>query len=292
MLEKYKEIERSIITSYRERIWNRFLEAINTYDLIQEGDKIAVCISGGKDSMLLAKCFQELHAHGNIKFEVVYLVMNPGYNEENKQKIIDNAELLHIPITMFETQIFEHVEQIDKHPCFICAKMRRGHLYKKAKELGCNKIALGHHFNDVIETILIGMFYGSQVQTMMPKLPSTFHEGMELIRPLYLVREADIISWQEKNELTFIKCACKFTKENTAENEEKSKRAKVKKLIKELKNDYKNIDINIFRSVEDVNLDTIISYKLEGKSHHFLDDYYSRKRNKEQKFYDDSEKYS
>ena len=292
MLEKYQEVERSIITSYRKRIWNRFLEAINTYELIQDGDKIAVCISGGKDSMLLAKCFQELHAHGKIKFDVVYLVMNPGYNEENKQKIIENAEILHIPITMFETQIFEHVEKIDKHPCFICAKMRRGHLYKKAKELGCNKIALGHHFNDVIETILIGLFYGSQVQTMMPKLPSTFHPGMELIRPLYLVREADIISWQEKNELTFIKCACKFTKEHTGENEEKSKRAKVKKLIKELKKDYKNIDINIFRSVEDVNLDTIISFKSEGKSHHFLDDYYSRKRNKEQKFYDDSEKYS
>ena len=289
-MEKYKEIERSLITSYRKKIWNRFIEAINVYDMIQDGDKIAVCISGGKDSMLLAKCFQELYNHGKRNFELVFLVMNPGYNEINKQKIISNAELLNIPITMFETEIFEHVARIDKHPCFICARMRRGHLYKKAKELGCNKIALGHHFDDVIETILIGMFYGSQVQTMMPKLPSTFHPGMELIRPLYFVRESDIISWAQRNNLEFIRCACKFTEESTID-EEKSKRAKMKKLIKELKRDYKNVDINIFRSVEDVNLDTIISYKKEGVTHHFLDDYYTRKRNKELKFYEEEKKY-
>ena len=231
-MERYKEIERSLITSYRKKIWNRFIEAINVYDMIQDGDKIAVCISGGKDSMLLAKCFQELYNHGKRNFELVFLVMNPGYNEINKQKIISNAELLNIPITMFETEIFEHVARIDKHPCFICARMRRGHLYKKAKELGCNKIALGHHFDDVIETILMGMFYGSQVQTMMPKLPSTFHPGMELIRPLYLVRESDIISWAQRNNLEFIRCACKFTEESTID-EEKSKRAKMKKHLKE-----------------------------------------------------------
>lgn len=278
-MEKYQEIERSIITSYRKKIWNRFIEAINEYDMIQDGDKIAVCISGGKDSMLLAKCFQELEAHGRKNFEVVYIVMNPGYNEENKQKIIENAKLLNIPINMFETDIFEHVERIDKHPCFICARMRRGHLYKKAKELGCNKIALGHHFDDVIETVLMGMFYGAQMQTMMPKVLSTFHPGMELIRPLYLVREADILSWQKKHELEFIRCACKVTEKVNAEDDEKSKRAKMKKLIKELKKDYKNIDINIFRSAQNVNLDTVISYMVEGNTHHFLDDYYTRKRN-------------
>ena len=290
-MERYQEIERSLITSYRKRIWNRFLKAITEYDLIQDGDKIAVCISGGKDSMLLAKCFQELARHGKYHFEVVYLVMNPGYQEINKQKIIENAKLLNIPITMFETEIFSHVERIEKHPCFICARMRRGHLYKKAKELGCNKIALGHHFDDVIETILMGMFYGSQVQTMMPKLPSTFHPGMELIRPLYLVREADILSWKEKNHLEFIQCACKFTEDNSRGDEEKSKRAKMKKLIQQLKKDYKNIDVNIFRSMENVNLDTVISYKSEGVTHHFLEDYYTKKRNKEQKFYDDTGKY-
>ena len=290
-MERYQEIERSLITSYRKKIWNRFVEAIGTYDMIQDGDKIAVCISGGKDSMLLAKCFQELYNHGKRNFELVFLVMNPGYNEANKQKIIDNAKLLNIPITMFETEIFEHVTRIEKHPCYICARMRRGHLYKKAKELGCNKIALGHHFDDVIETILMGMFYGAQVQTMMPQLPSTFHPGMELIRPLYLVREADILSWKEKNGLEFIQCACKFTEDCAIHDDDKSKRAKMKKLIKELKKDYRNIDINIFRSVEEVNLDTIISYKTEGVTHHFLDDYYTRKRNKEQKFYDDTGKY-
>ncbi len=192
-MERYQEIERSIMTTYRKKIWNQFTKGIREFDMIQSGDKIAVCISGGKDSMLLAKCMQELQRHGKIDFELVFLVMNPGYNEINKQKIISNAKLLNIPITMFESNIFEVVEKIDDHPCYICARMRRGHLYRKAKELGCNKIALGHHFDDVVETILIGMLYGSQMQTMMPKLHSTFHEGMELIRPLYYVKEENII---------------------------------------------------------------------------------------------------
>ena len=193
-MERYQEIERSIMTTYRKKIWNQFTKGIREFDMIQSGDKIAVCISGGKDSMLLAKCMQELQRHGKIDFELVFLVMNPGYNEINKQKIISNAKLLNIPITMFESNIFEVVEKIDDHPCYICARMRRGHLYRKAKELGCNKIALGHHFDDVVETILIGMLYGSQMQTMMPKLHSTFHEGMELIRPLYYVKEENIIT--------------------------------------------------------------------------------------------------
>ncbi|MBP3255200.1 MAG: tRNA 2-thiocytidine biosynthesis protein TtcA [Clostridia bacterium] len=274
-LEKYKEIEKSIMTTYRKRIWNKFTKSIRDYDMIQDGDKIAVCISGGKDSFLMAKCFQELKRHGKINFEVVYMVMNPGYNEENKQKIISNAELLNIPITMFESNIFNCVYKIDNNPCYICARMRRGYLYKKARELGCNKIALGHHFDDVIETILMGMLYGSQIQTMMPKLHSTFHEGMELIRPLYWVKEESIISWVNRNNLEFLQCACRFTEEYIKNDNEdgKSKREEVKKLIKSLKQNYDNIDINIFRSVENVNLNTIISYKKDGKTHHFLDDY-------------------
>lgn len=277
-LTRSEQIERTLITGYRKKIWNRFLEAINEYHMIADGDKIAVCISGGKDSMLLAKCFQELKAHGKFNFDVEYLVMNPGYAEENRQRIIENAKLLNIPITMFETHVFEHVEKIEKHPCFICAKMRRGHLYRKAKELGCNKIALGHHFDDVVETILIGLFYGAQYQTMMPKVKSTYHEGMELIRPLYLVREQDILSWVKKNELEFINCACKITKKEV-DDANASKRAEVKQLVAELKKKYKNIDVNIFRSAQGVSLDTVLSYKLEGVEHNFLDDYYTRKRN-------------
>lgn len=277
-LTRVEQIERTLITGYRKKIWNRFLEAINEYQMIQDGDKIAVCVSGGKDSMLLAKCFQELKVHGKINFEVVYLMMNPGYSKEHEEKIQKNIELLNIPVTTFETRVFEHVDKIEKHPCFICAKMRRGHLYRKAKELGCNKIALGHHFDDVVETILIGMFYGAQYQTMMPKVMSTYHEGMELIRPLYLVREQDIISWMKKNELEFITCACKVTKKEIGDANA-SKRAEVKRLIAELKKKYKNIDVNIFRSAQSVSLDTVLSYKLEGKEHNFLDDYYTRERN-------------
>lgn len=229
---------------------------------------------GGKDSMLLAKCFQELKRHGKMDFELVFLVMNPGYSEKNKQKIIDNANLLNIPITMFETNIFESIDRIDDHPCYVCARMRRGYLYKKAQSLGCNKIALGHHFDDVIETVLMGMMYGAQMQTMMPKLHSTFHEGMELIRPLYYVKEADIISWQNRNNLDFIKCACKITeKKETSKDEIGSKRDEIKQLIAELRKKYKNIDMNIMRSTQNVNLNTIISYTQNGKTHHFLDNY-------------------
>ena len=278
-MERYEEIEKSIMTTYRKRIWNKFTKSIRDYDLIQDGDKIAVCISGGKDSMLMAKCFQELKRHGKIDFDVVYLVMNPGYNEENKQKIISNAELLNIPITMFESNIFNCVYKIDNNPCYICARMRRGYLYKEAKKLGCNKIALGHHFDDVIETILMGMLYGSQIQTMMPKLHSTYHEDMELIRPMYWVKEESIISWVNRNNLEFIQCACRFTEEYTKNDnaDGKSKREEVKRLIKSLKENYKNIDINIFRSVENVNLNTIISYKKDDVVHHFLDDYDKKK---------------
>lgn len=271
-MERYKEIERTIITKYRKDIWNKFTKGITEYDMIQDGDKIAVCISGGKDSMLMAKCFQELKRHGKNNFDLEFLVMNPGYNELNKQKIISNAEILNIPITMFETDIFDRVENIDDHPCYLCARMRRGHLYEKAKELGCNKIALGHHFNDVIETILMGMFYGAQVQTMMPKVCSTSHPGMQLIRPLYFVREEDIIRWANRNDLDFIKCACKVTAKS-ANDCENSKREEMKNLIKKLKENYENIDVNIFNSVKNVNLDTIISYRKKDNYHHFLDDY-------------------
>lgn len=274
-MERYEEIERTIIKNYHKKIWTKFIKGIQEFDMIQDGDKIAVCISGGKDSMLMAKCFQELKKHGKMNFELVFLVMNPGYNEINKQKIISNAKLLNIPITMFETNIFDSVAQIDDHPCYVCARMRRGYLYNKAQELGCNKIALGHHFDDVIETVLMGMLYGAQMQTMMPKLHSTFHPGMELIRPLYYVKEADIISWKQKNELEFIQCACKVTEKNALHDEGSvgSKREEMKNLIKKLRQTYKNVDMNILRSTQNVNLDTLISYRKDGKTYHFLDDY-------------------
>lgn len=274
-MEKYEEIEKGIVTNFRKTIWSRFVKAIQEFEMIKEGDKIAVCISGGKDSMLMAKCFQELKKHRKMNFDLVFLTMNPGYNEENKEKIISNSKLLNIPLTIFNTRIFDAVVNIENSPCYLCARMRRGYLYEKAKELGCNKIALGHHFNDVIETILMGIFYGSQVQTMMPKLKSTSHPGMELIRPLYYVKEEDIIKWKDKYQLDFIACACRFTEEYTATNNKdgKSKREEMKSLIKELKKEYDNVDINIFRSVENVNLDTLISYRRKDKFHHFLDDY-------------------
>lgn len=269
-MERYQEIERSIITNYRNKIWAKFIKGITEYKMIQEGDKIAVCMSGGKDSMLLAKCVQQLHKYSKVNFDVQYIAMNPGYSETNKQKIISNAKLLNIPMTMFETNIFECVEKIDDHPCYICARMRRGYLYKKAKELGCNKIALGHHFDDVIETTLMGMLYGGQMQTMMPKVRSTSHLGMELIRPLYYVKEADIINWQQKNNLEFIKCACKVTENNPDGN---SKRAEMKKLICNLKQNYKDVDKNIMKSTQNVNLDTLIAYKKDGVVHNFMDEY-------------------
>ena len=274
-MEKYQEIERSIITTYRKDIWRNFVKAVQDFKMIKEGDKIAVCISGGKDSMLMAKCFQELKKHRKMNFDLVFLVMNPGYNEENKQKIIDNAKLLNVPITMFETRIFDSVVHIEDSPCYICARMRRGYLYNKAQELGCNKIALGHHFDDVIETVLMGMFYGAQMQTMMPKVKSTSHPGMELIRPLYYVHEEDVIKWRDANGLDFIKCACRFTEEtaNAVHAGDISKREEMKQLIKDMKKIYKNVDINIMRSTQNVNLDTIISYRKGDEFHHFLEDY-------------------
>ncbi len=273
--EKAFEVEKSLRKKFRKEIWSKFTKAVNTYELVKPGDKIAVCISGGKDSMLMAKCFQELKLHDKFDFEVKFLVMDPGYSPENRQVIEENARILNIPITVFESDIFESVYNIEKSPCYLCARMRRGHLYAYAKELGCNKIALGHHYDDVIETILMGMLYGAQVQTMMPKLHSTNFEGMELIRPLYLVREDDIKAWRDYNGLNFIQCACKFTDTcTTCNNEEnQSKRVEIKELIKTLKQVNPHVESNIFRSVENVNIDTVIAYKQNGVKHNFLDEY-------------------
>ena len=273
--QRTKDIERSIIKKFRKPIWRRFTKAIREYELVQDGDKIAVCISGGKDSMLMAKLFQELSRHGKKNFEVVFLVMNPGYNEINYQTIKDNAQILNVPITVFESDIFNIVASEEQSPCYLCARMRRGYLYSKAKELGCNKIALGHHYDDVIETILMGMLYGAQVQTMMPKLHSTNFEGMELIRPLYLIREADIIHWANYNDLHFIQCACRFTEHcaSCGGTEKGSKRAEIKELIHELAQKDPVTEYNIFRSVENVNLNTVIGYKQDGVRHNFLDTY-------------------
>lgn len=270
-----KDVERSIVKRFRKEIWRKFTKAINEYDMIQDGDKIAVCISGGKDSMLLAKLFQELERHGQKNFEVVFLVMNPGYSDINYQNIIRNAKMLEVPITVFDSDIFGVVDEVGDSPCYLCARMRRGYLYSRAKEMGCNKIALGHHFDDVIETILMGMLYGGQIQTMMPKLHSTNFEGMELIRPLYLVREKDILLWRDYNHLTFIDCACKVTEKNKKNEDGKmgSKRAEIKKMIRELEDRSEFIPKNIFRSVENVNLSTVIAYKQKGVTHHFLDTY-------------------
>ena len=274
-MEKYEQIEKSIVTTYRKRIWSKFIKGIKEFEMVQEGDKIAICISGGKDSMLLAKCMQELKRHRKVNFELVFLVMDPGYNQINRQKVIDNAKLLNIPITIFESNIFKAVERIDDHPCYVCARMRRGYLYRKAQELGCNKIALGHHFDDVIETILMGMLYGAQMQTMMPKLHSKSHKGMELIRPLYYVKEADIIRWKERNNLEFIQCVCKFTEHYTMCNnaDGSSKREEMKELINHLRNIYDKVDMNIYNSTKNVNLSTIISYVKNGEVHHFMDEY-------------------
>ena len=277
--QRTKDIERSIIKKFRKPIWRRFTKAIREYELVQDGDKIAVCISGGKDSMLMAKLFQELSRHGKKNFEVVFLVMNPGYNEINYQTIKDNAKILNVPITVFESDIFNIVAAEEQSPCYLCARMRRGYLYSKAKELGCNKIALGHHYDDVIETILMGMLYGAQVQTMMQKLHSTNFEGMELIRPLYLIREADIIHWANYNDLHFIQCACRFTEHcaSCGGTEKGSKRAEIKELIHELAKKDPVIEYNIFRSVENVNLNTVIGYKQDGVRHNFLDTYDEQK---------------
>lgn len=269
------DVEKSIRKKFSKTIWGRFTKAVIEYELVKPNDKIAVCISGGKDSMLMAKLFQELKRHNKFPFEFVYLVMDPGYSVENRDVIENNARKLNIPITVFETQIFESVYNVEKYPCYLCARMRRGYLYKKAKELGCNKIALGHHYDDVIETILMGMLYGGQVQTMMPKLHSTNYEGMELIRPLYLIREAEIKHWRDYNKLNFIQCACRFTDTCTSCNPSNtgSKRQEIKQLIAQLKKINPQIESNIFRSVENVNLNTIISYKKDDYQHSFLDDY-------------------
>ena len=274
-LEPYQLIERSINKKYRKSIWNPFIAAVQRYELIHAGDKIAVCISGGKDSMLLAKLMQMLQRISDVPFDLEFLVMDPGYNEANRRMIENNAQLLHIPVTVFESDIFAIAESVDKTPCYLCARMRRGHLYNKAKEMGCNKIALGHHFSDVIETTLIGMFYGSQLQAMMPKLHSQNFEGMELIRPLYCVNEEDIIAWKNYNGLQFLQCACRLT-ENIAASENgigDSKRQEIKMLIKSLKRDNPNIEKSIFNSIHSVCLETFPAYKKGGELHNFLETY-------------------
>ena len=274
--ERAREIEKSIRKKFHKVLFSRFAKAINEYDMIQENDKIAVCISGGKDSMLMAKLFQELKRHNKFPFELVFLVMDPGYSEANRKIIENNAKLMDIPITIFESQIFDAVYDIEDSPCYLCARMRRGYLYSHAKELGCNKIALGHHYDDVIETILMGMLYGGQVQTMMPKLHSTNFEGMELIRPMYLIREDDIKHWRDYNDLHFIQCACRFTDTCTTcrtDRSSPSKRMEIKNLIASLKQTNPFIEGNIFKSVENVNLRTIIAYKEDGVKHHFLEHY-------------------
>ena len=269
------EAEQSLRKKFKKTIWSKFAKAINTYELVKPGDRIAVCISGGKDSMLMAKCFQELKRHNKFDFEVKFLVMDPGYSPANRQVIEENAKRLQIPIEIFESDIFESVYHVEKSPCYLCARMRRGHLYTYAKSMGCNKIALGHHYDDVIETILMGMLYGAQIQTMMPKLHSTNFEGMELIRPLYLVREDDIKAWRDYNDLHFIQCACKFTDTcTTCNNEEnQSKRVEIKELIKRLKQVNPYVEGNILKSIENVNLSTVIAYKKDGVKHSFLEEY-------------------
>lgn len=273
-----EKVDLSIRKKFHKELFSKFCKAINEYDLLEPNDKVAVCISGGKDSMLMAKLFQELKKHDKFPFELVFLVMDPGYNKVNREKIENNAKMLGVPITVFETDIFESVVNVEKSPCYLCARMRRGHLYAKAKELGCNKIALGHHYDDVIETIVMGMLYGAQIQTMMPKLHSTNFEGMELIRPMYLIREKDIKHWRDYNNLEFIQCACKFTEKNynahsNYDNTE-SKRKKVKELIALLQKDDPQIEANIFKSMENVNLSTVISYKdKNGQIHNFKDEY-------------------
>ncbi len=275
--EKTAEIERSIIKKFKKTVWRPFTRALNEYKLINEGDKVAVCISGGKDSMLLAKLIQELQHHGKVPFEAVFLVMNPGYNADNWKIIEDNAKLLGIPLTVFNSDIFDTVATIDNNPCYLCARMRRGYLYAKAKELGCNKIALGHHFDDVIETILMGMLYSGKVETMMPKLHSQHFEGMELIRPMYLVKEEAIKAWRDYNGLHFIQCACRFT-ENcaTCGGGRGSKRDEMKELIAQFRKVSDVIDINIFNSVKNINLKTVIGYHKDDMTYQFLDDYDSR----------------
>ena len=273
-MERYKEIERSIIKKYRKEIWAKFVKAVKDYKLINENDKVMVCISGGKDSFLLAKCVQELQKHGGVPFEVCYVCMNPGYNEVNKEKILENAKILNINLGMFDSDIFEVANSLnEKSPCYMCARMRRGHLYNKAKELGCNKIALGHHFDDVIETTLLSMFYGSEVKTMLPKLHSENFENLELIRPLYLVKEYSIIFWAKYNNLKFINCACKFTERVNNSDESVSKRKEMKELIKHLRELNPDIDYNVFKSLDNINLNCVLGTKKNGVYKSFMDEY-------------------
>ncbi|MCD7866685.1 MAG: ATPase [Clostridiales bacterium] len=274
--ERQREIEVSIRRKYHRELFSPFARAVRDYELVKANDRIAVCISGGKDSALMAKLFQELQRHNKAPFELVFLGMDPGYNEENRKRIESNAEILGIPLTIFETRIFDAVDHIDKSPCYLCARMRRGYLYNQAKSLGCNKIALGHHYDDVIETILMGMLYGGQMQTMMPKLHSIHFQGMELIRPMYLIREKDIKRWRDSNDLHFLQCACHFTETCATirtDGSSISKRMEVKNLIAELKKTNPSVEANIFRSAENVNLHTVIAYKKDGVKHSFLEDY-------------------
>ena len=272
-MEEYKEIERSIIKKYRKEIWAKFVKACKEYELINEGDKVMVCISGGKDSFLLAKCVEELQKHGGVKFDAFYVCMNPGYNDANKEMILNNAKILNINLEMFDSDIFDVANMLnEKSPCYMCARMRRGYLYNKAKELGCNKIALGHHFDDVIETTLLSMFYGSEVKTMLPKLHSENYEGLELIRPLYLVKENNILGWVKYNNLKFINCACKFT-EKVNGDINLSKRREMKELIKHLRSLNPDIDYNIFKSLDNVNLNCVLGFKKDGVYKSFMEDY-------------------
>lgn len=272
-MEKYVEIERSIIKKFRKDIWSKFIKAISDYELIKENDNIMVCISGGKDSFLLAKCIQELIKHGKFPFTAHYVVMDPGYNKVNRLLIEKNAKLLNVPIEIFETNIFDVTAKVDGNPCYLCARMRRGYLYSKAKELGCNKIALGHHFDDVIETTLLSMFYGSEIKTMMPKLHSDNFEGLELIRPLYLIKESAVLAWKKYNELTFINCACRFTENCSIVDDGTSKRKEMKNLVNNLRKINPSIDNNIFTSMNNINLNCILGTKKDGKYTSFLDNY-------------------
>lgn len=273
-MEKYKEIERSIIKRFRKEIWAKFVKAVKDYSLINEGDKVMVCISGGKDSFLLAKCVEELKKHGGVNFDACYVCMNPGYNELNKQMILKNAKILNVDLEMFESDIFDVANTLnEKSPCYMCARMRRGYLYNKAKELGCNKIALGHHFDDVVETTLLSMFYGSEVKTMLPKLHSENFEGLELIRPLYLVKEANVLAWCKYNDLTFINCACKFTDRVSKSDEHISKRKEMKELIKKLREMNPDIDYNIFKAMDNVNLNCVLGTRKDGVHKSFMEDY-------------------
>ncbi len=274
-LSRAGEIERSIIKKYRKELWNPFTYAVNHYELIKPGDNIAVCVSGGKDSMLLAKLMQELHRHTVVPFEVRYISMDPGYAPENRAKIQENAALLEVPLQIFESDVFAVANAQEKNPCYLCARMRRGYLYARARELGCNKIALGHHFNDVIETTVMAMFFGAQLQGMMPKLHSTNFPGMELIRPLYCVHEEDIIAWTRYNGLSFIRCACRFT-EGLETGELTGKRRETKELIAALKKTNPNIEKSIFNAIHELSLDTFPAYKTRGVEHSFLEWYDER----------------